>query len=81
MLDTRLIKSGIRPNALDAARDDALSWPFRDTPQRYRFLPPDANLHPSLQTRWGKRVEIRGYGKATYRAKGLKADGKSLMPD
>ena len=79
VLDTRLIKSGIKPNALDVARDDALSWPFRDTPQRYRFLPPDANLHPSLQTRWGKRVEIRGYGKMTYRAKGLKADGKSLI--
>jgi uncharacterized protein (DUF2235 family) len=69
------------PNPLDTARDDGLTFPFKETPKRPRAFPKCATPNVAIGARWGKPTEILPGGvPAPYRSAGLFADGSPLHP-
>jgi uncharacterized protein (DUF2235 family) len=77
--DRTKISPPIAANPLDIARDDAVTFPFKDTPRRARAFPTSAALHASVLARWGQQTEVLpGDGPKSYKSIGTYADGRPI---
>ena len=79
-LDRTLVRPPLAPNPLDLARDDAVTFPFKDTPRRARAFPTGAAApSEALRTRTGEPTEVFPCVKPVpYSATGRYADGTRL---
>ena len=77
--DRARINPPVAADPLDVARDDAVTFPFNNTPRRPRAFPHIATPSASLLARWGKPTEVAPGGTPTpYTAIGVYADGSAL---
>ncbi len=69
----------ITADPLDVARDEAVTFPFRETPRRARGFPGSMQPNPFLLARWNHPAEVLpGDAVAPYRAIGTFADGSPI---
>ena len=77
--DPARVQPSLAPNPLDPARDEAVVFPFKDTPRRPRRFPTTAGPGAALLARWGQPAEVLpGDAVTPYRALGVYADGAPL---
>lgn len=79
--DPALVQPPIAANALDIARDDAITPPFNATPRRPRNFPHTALASQSIQERWDEETEVYpSMQPKPYKATGTYTDGTPIHP-
>lgn len=77
--DPGLIAPAVAADPLDVARDDAVTFPFRDTPRSARAFPHCATPSQFLRDRVGQPAEVLpGISAADYKPTATYADGSPI---